>query len=351
MTRHTRRWAGAATLAAAAAIAGCGSDSPTSPDRTLYVVSAGTDGNFRSVADAIKAAPEGTVIEVRGTIGERVVIDKTGIRLRGAASAAIDGALLDGRGIGIHVRAPDVEVSGLIVRNFERGIVVENAANAVIARNEVHSSNSKTASSAPPLAVGVDLFEGVVLTGATNAQVVENVLRDNGHDGLMIMGGSRNNIVRANRVLNNGAQTHPGRFGCGINVFSGTENTGNQIYDNEVTGNHWGILLHNFTGNTGNLVRNNRIRNNGRAGIAALTNASGNTIRDNDAEGNATLNLAPSFAFDLFEAPPLNNTWQNNRGRFNLASLTAPLTLAEMKVVFAEAFGAGGCLRGVQIAN
>lgn len=197
----------------AAAMLGCGSNSPTSPARSRYVVSAGTDGNFATIAAAIKAVPPGEVIEVRGAIGERVVIDKAGITLRGAASAALDGALLDGRGIGIHITAPDVEVSGLIVRNFERGIVVQNTSGAVLTRNEIHSNNSKTANSAPPLTPGVDLFEGIVLVGASNVQVTDNVLRNNGHDGLQIVGGSSNNTIRGNRILDNGAQTQPGRFG------------------------------------------------------------------------------------------------------------------------------------------
>lgn len=193
---------------------GCDSDNGvTAPGSTSpYVV--GAQGNFRSINTAMNAAPEGTIIEVQaGTYGERVIVTKRGMKLRGK-SAVLDGALLDGRGIGIHVNGPpDVEVTGFTVRNFERGIVVENAANAILRANEVHSNNSKDGNTAPPLAAGVSLFEGVVLVGATNAQITDNVLRNNGHDGLMITGGSRNNTVRGNRVYDNGAQTTPGQFG------------------------------------------------------------------------------------------------------------------------------------------
>lgn len=84
---------------------------------------------------------------------------------------------------------------------------------------------------------------------------------------------------------------------------------------------------------------------NGRAGIAALGLATGNTIEGNQATGNALLNLAPSLLFDLFDAPPLDNTWQNNQGRFNFAS-TSSLSATDMAVVMADAFGGGGCLRG-----
>ena len=87
------------------------------------------------------------------------------------------------------------------------------------------------------------------------------------------------------------------------------------------------------------------MRANGRAGIGVQPAASGNTIRDNDAQGNGLLNIAPSFNFDLFDAPPLDNVWQNNVGRANFAS-SSTMTAAQLKAVFSEAFGAGGCLRG-----
>ncbi|MEO6212373.1 MAG: right-handed parallel beta-helix repeat-containing protein [Vicinamibacterales bacterium] len=206
--------AGTAAALVCGALSGCnGSSTAPATTTTLYVVAA--DGNFRSIAAALKAAPPGEVIEVRGgPYAERIVIDKPGIKLRGTG-AILDGAGVEGgRGIGIHVsNVSDVEVSGFTVRNFERGIVVQNSTNTAVLRNEVHSSNSKTASTAPPLVAGVDLFEGVVLLGSAGTQVLENVLRNNGHDGLMIAGGSRNNVIRANRIMDNGAQTVPGQFG------------------------------------------------------------------------------------------------------------------------------------------
>ena len=110
-----------------------------------------------------------------------------------------------------------------------------------------------------------------------------------------------------------------------------------------MTGNHWGILLNNSAGNSGNVIRNNRVRDNGRAGIAAVGLATGNTIESNDATGNALLNIAPSLLFDLFDAAPLDNTWRNNQGRFNFAT-SSSLTSAQAQLVMGEAFGDGGCL-------
>jgi hypothetical protein len=88
------------------------------------------------------------------------------------------------------------------------------------------------------------------------------------------------------------------------------------------------------------------VRANGRAGIAALANAGGNTIADNDARDNGLLNIAPSMNFDLFDAPPLNNTWQNNQGRANFGSTQAS---AAMRTMLKQAFGAGGCMRGSRV--
>lgn len=341
MIHVTRRTlAGILIIAASAAALACDTGSPTSPV-TLYVASSGTDGNFSTIAAAIAAAPAGEIVEVRGTFSERVVVDKP-IKLRGA-SAVLDGQPIDGRGIGIRVTAPDVEISGFTIRGFERGIVIDNAANTIVTRNEIHTNTNKTANTAPPL-VGSDAFDGIALIGATSAQVFENVMRNNGHDGIVMLTGSRNNVVRNNRVFDNGVQTQPSRFGCGINLAGTAGNSANQIHDNEIAGNHWGILINNVAGNTGNIIRNNRVRDNGRAGIAALAAANGNTIRDNDATSNGLFNIAPSLSFDLFDAPPLDNTWQNNSGRFNFAS-SSTLSAAELQAVFAEAFGPGGCMR------
>lgn len=113
-----------------------------------------------------------------------------------------------------------------------------------------------------------------------------------------------------------------------------------------MSGNHWGILVNNFAGNSGNIIRNNRVAGNGRAGIAALGLATGNTIEGNIAAGNGTLNLAPSLLFDLFDTPPLDNTWQNNTGRFNFSSgpSASALIAAAGGAIVAEAFSTGGCL-------
>jgi len=59
------------------------------------------------------------------------------------------------------------------------------------------------------------------------------------------------------------------------------------------------------------------------------------------------LNLAPSLLFDLFDAPPLDNTWRNNQGRFNFPA-SSSLAAARAEAALSEAFSAGGCLASVR---
>ena len=79
-----------------------------------------------------------------------------------------------------------------------------------------------------------------------------------------------------------------------------------------------------------------------------LAAANGNTIEDNDARGNGLLSLTPSLLFDLFDAPPFDNSWRNNQGVANFASTSG---VAASSGIVAEAFTAGGCLSGVEISR
>lgn len=189
----------------------CG-DEATGPSDD-FVVGAGE--GFRTISEAVAAAPAGETIRVlRGTYGERVVLTKS-IRLEGDG-AIVDGQAggLDGRGIGIHVLGvAGVQISGLTVQNFERGIVLENATGARIVGNEVRNNTNKTAQTSPPLAPGVTPYEGIVLLGSNNNTVLSNFVHDNGHDGVMLAEGSSGNLVRFNVITDNGRQTNPGATG------------------------------------------------------------------------------------------------------------------------------------------
>ena len=102
----------------------------------------------------------------------------------------------------------------------------------------------------------------------------------------------------------------------------------NEIVDNEMLRNGWGILFQgsstptSMTGtvSNGNTIRRNQIHDGFRAGIALRppTNASTqNVIEDNDATNNGLANVDPTFAFDLFDGSLGGNTWRGNKGRAN----------------------------------
>lgn len=190
-----------AVLLSAVVFFGCNHAGPSAVS-VLYQV--GPTGNFRSIQPALDLAPPGEVIEVQaGTYSERVVINKP-VKLRASAGAILDGGTA-GTGIGIHVTGTtNVELSGFIVQNFERGIVFQNVSNSILKGNEVRNNNSRTG---PPFTIGITPFEGIVLIGSRNNDIAENFSHDNGHDGIMVTGGSGGNMIHNNRFFNNGAQT------------------------------------------------------------------------------------------------------------------------------------------------
>ena len=79
-----------------------------------------------------------------------------------------------------------------------------NVTASTLSNNEVKNS---TAKSSPPFTIGVTPWEGIVLIGSRNNQIVGNFSHDNGHDGLLITDGSSGNTVRNNRFSGNGMQT------------------------------------------------------------------------------------------------------------------------------------------------
>ncbi len=104
-------------------------------------------------------------------------------------------------------------------------------------------------------------------------------------------------------------------------MFSGSGNWNNQIVNNDVLSNYWGILINVGAADaTANLIQGNRAHANGRAGIAILGTASGNTVQNNDATGNGLANLSPSLRFDLYAAAPAANTWRDNAGASNVSA-------------------------------
>lgn len=146
--------------------------------------------------------------------------------------------------------------------------------------------------------------------GASNT-FSNNLVLNNGLDGVSLFADTANNVVRANNVQHNGFYRTTARRGSGIIVF---------------------------TRSTGNVVENNSVSLNADSGIdirpplGANPGALNGRIVGNTSVGNSALPFIPSVnfgpSFDLKDGnltPPCdNNTWFGNRYRtFNQPCVTA----------------------------
>ncbi|MBA3256886.1 MAG: right-handed parallel beta-helix repeat-containing protein [Pyrinomonadaceae bacterium] len=277
--------------------------------------------DFATIQAAVDAAGPGDVIHVaEGTYNENVVVTTSDLRLHASAGAVLDGTGLTGNGLHVlgTVTAPviGIEVAGFEVRNFERGIVVEQATHARISRNEVHHSLDKVA----PLDSLTDAV-GIDLRTVRFSEVSQNFSHDNGVAGLQVRVGSTRNVIRANRLNENGSQLTADWSGKGI-LLTGPSND-NTVLENEALRNSgWGIVISRPAGLaplTGTFVAQNDLHHNARAGISLMGAVSGNVILNNNAAGNsvAGYTLAICYPFDLFDQPPVDNTWEGNKGTSN----------------------------------
>jgi parallel beta-helix repeat protein len=288
---------------------------PSGPPATITV---GAGEPFTSIQAALDAVAEGGTVTVRaGTYGERIVI-------RSRATLTGEGAIIDGlagseRGIdaGMRIMADDVVVSGFVIRNWERGMVLDHSSRGRIEGNEIVRNYSKDPA---PISAGVTKSDGIVLDQAGSNAIVNNYVHDNGSIGLYLRNGSSRNVVRGNRFVDNGwQQISAGRFGAGI-YSAGLNSVENQIEDNEISGSDWG--LRNGDPDGQNTILRNRIRNNRRAGL--YIRSANNRIEGNAVAGNGLSNIAPTCRFDMVDAASGGgNAWVNNSGTFDRRTTSA----------------------------
>ena len=274
--------------------------------------------DFATIQDAVDAAAPGDTIQVApGVYEENVLILKSDIRLHAPTGLAV----LDGTdigGFGFHVLGlpldpvEDVAIQGFIVDAYERGIVLEDADFCEVKLNEVSNNRDRDSSDG-----AFNLADGIVLIDAAFNDVRNNDVHDNGHNGIFLLG-TMGNTIKGNDIFDNGLDTGAAVAGCGIQLGGAMPNVGNDIEVNDIRRAAWGILLGPGGEGTDNFIARNKVHENRRAGIAILGTAhADNVIQQNNATGNALLNLPPSGTFDLFEDGTINNTWKKNKGTSN----------------------------------
>jgi parallel beta-helix repeat protein len=192
--------------------------SPTTPSSTPTPTTliVGQGGSFTTIQSALNATKGGETIDVRaGTYGERVVIDRP-VTLRGM-QAIVDGRAggLDGKDIGIRVRASNVVISGFIVQNFERGIVLEGGNRQQIRDNRFLNNGTQ-------VMPGCASF-GIQATG--DNQFIDNDISGSTW-GIYAPFTTSGSVIRENRIHGNGRS--------GISMIGSS----NRIEQNDATGNH-----------------------------------------------------------------------------------------------------------------
>jgi parallel beta-helix repeat protein len=289
--------------------------------RVLHVPAA-----YSSIQAAVDAAGAGDIIQIRaGVYPENVVIRQSGIRLHASAGAILDGDGIGGTGIHAFGTATtpvtDIEISGLQVRGYVRGIIVQWASNVRLHRNEVRN-NSRDGLTTP----GVWDGRGIVLENTLHSAVTNNTVAGNGHVGLTLWAGSAYNLVQGNRVHGNGGEI-ANHDGNGL-VVTGLGSSHNRVLANDVLGNNGrGIAVQRPAGPNplvGNVVAQNRVHDNQRGGIVVGGAVTQTLVVQNEARGNALSGLAPCGNCDLVEMSIGGNTWERNRGAFNLTDPCGP---------------------------
>jgi len=136
--------------------------------------------------------------------------------------------------------------------------------------------------------------------GGERNQILRNVVRDNGLDGIAVFADNFDHVIQGNTISGNGFFRVTARRGSGIIVFNRSKRI--TVEDNTVTGN----------ADNGISIRGPLPFGGGIPG------ALDNVIRGNTATGNAALPTLPSPvfgpAFDLHDGNPDcdNNDWFAN---------------------------------------
>ena len=267
------------------------------------------DNQYCEIQDAEDDAVSGDLISVKDGVYQPVVIDVDDITVEPASED--DQPLIDATGqtIGVAVRANDVSVSGLEVRNavgqLAAGFVVAGDGNTLsdnVSRDNVFGYRLESANNNTLIgniaennfAIGYMVAFAIPPTtfppsGSNNNSLIENIARDNNGPGILVQFSNdntfTNNEVVRNQigiVLINGNNNVLTRNGVAENPGTGIQvsGQGNTLTDNTAHENSVGIQIMGV----GTTVTDNTARNNSAEGFRVL--GDNNVLSENDAYGN-----------------------------------------------------------------
>jgi parallel beta-helix repeat protein len=215
-----------------------------------------------TIQAAVDAAGPGDTINVTGTCNENVLLpnDKVKVFLQGGGTAVIAGAdsslpVIDIRGKAILVqgftikggrdgievhRSANAVINSNVIQNMAAGIVVYEVAFTVITNNMIQNNsqvgvllhgsasanigvNSATDSVASPNTIRNN-GDGILLSGAAQANIIGNTIRNNSNNGITLNRGAQANIAK-NTINANAGQGILAFQGAGANLGGASENS------------------------------------------------------------------------------------------------------------------------------
>ncbi len=214
-----------------------------------------------------------------------ITIQMSGIILSG------EGHTIEGSGSGpgiLMIGLSGVTVKDCVVKNFNIGIVIVNCDTSTIKGNKVSDTGDSgiylTGSNGNTLKDNKlfdNYYEGFWLEGSSDNVIKDNEAWNNGEAGIFLWYSSDNNIIKDNKVHDNGGILGP-NTGAGIYLMYSSNN--NMIIENDVSSkNNVGILLWETDNNT---VSENTISRNTIGGIYIYYCTGGNIITKNTISNN-----------------------------------------------------------------
>ena len=222
--------------------------------------------SFRTIQAAVDAAAPGDTIRVcRGTYREQVIVRKNNLRLEARPGAVV----VEGEGVrfaGLWLQ----DVTGVLVQGFtvrgqkEAAIALERANENRVRKNVTHATGHM----------------GIYLTASSRNVVEENVSFDNPLEGIEVVVGSNENLIRGNRVFGNR------RWGILVAGPAAAPAVGNVVVGNWVERNApYGIQAGNRA--HGTRILGNRVLQSGEVGIH-VRNSTGVVVARNTLAANPT---------------------------------------------------------------
>ncbi len=172
----------------------------------------------------IDAAAPGAVVEVPAGVHRGPVIIAKPLHLRGAAGATLDGG---GQGHVIDVRAPDVQISGLLIRHAGSNLSTDDAGIHVRAPRVRIEHNTI-----------VDTLHGIYLRQAPQARIVGNVIRGRASPATIADPLTAGLKLSEDELCS--VELRQDRRGNGIHIWN---SSGHAIEDNDIRGTRDGIYF------------------------------------------------------------------------------------------------------------